>query len=56
MANVTSGKVISNDEGIVTVSGLSSVGAGELINIKIGDNKYARALDVYKRQLDYKWV
>jgi len=44
MANVTTGKVISIDEGIVTVSGLSSVGAGELIRVKIGDNKYARAL------------
>jgi len=44
MANVTTGKVISIDEGIVTVSGLSSVGAGELIRVKIDDNKYARAL------------
>lgn len=38
------GKVISIDEGVITVSGLGSVGAEELVKIQISEKKYAEAL------------
>ncbi len=40
----TKGKVISVDEGVVTLSGLESVGAEEIIQIHISDILYAEAL------------
>jgi len=44
MTDATTGKVISVDEGVVTISGLGSVGAEEVIKIKISDKLYAEAL------------
>lgn len=44
MANVSTGKVISIDEGVVGISGLESVGAEEIIKIKIKEGIYADAL------------
>lgn len=40
----TTGKVISVDEGVVTLSGLGAVGAEEVIKIKITDKLHAEAL------------
>ena len=44
MKSVTNGKVISVDEGVVTLSGLDSVGADEVIKINIDEKRYAEAL------------
>lgn len=44
MSSISNGKVISIDEGVVTLSGLETIGAGEIIRVEIGNDIYAEAI------------